>query len=153
VIKLSTKGRYGTRLMLNLAQNYNNGNEAVILKSVSDNEEISIRYLEQIVIPLKISRLVKSIRGAGGGYTLARHPSEIKVSEILHALEGACCLVDCVDDSDYCDRIPICASFEIWKEASRLLRDYFDSITLQDLIKISDKKKAKGKAKSKAKDN
>jgi len=139
--------------MLNLAQNYNNGNEAVILKSVSDNEEISIRYLEQIVIPLKISRLVKSIRGAGGGYTLARHPSEIKVSEILHALEGACCLVDCVDDSDYCDRIPICASFEIWKEASRLLRDYFDSITLQDLIKISDKKKAKGKAKSKAKDN
>jgi len=151
VIKLSTKGRYGTRLMLNLAQNYNNGNEAVILKSVSDNEEISIRYLEQIVIPLKISRLVKSIRGAGGGYTLARHPSEIKVSEILHALEGACCLVDCVDDPDYCDRIPICASFEIWKEASRLLKNYFDSITLQDLIKISDKKKAKGKAKSKAK--
>ena len=151
MIKLSTKGRYGTRLMLNLAQNYNNGNEAVILKSVSDNEDISIRYLEQIVIPLKISRLVKSIRGAGGGYTLARHPSEIKVSEILHALEGSCCLVDCVEDPDYCDRIPICASFEIWKEASKLLRDYFDGITLQDLIKISDKKNAKGKTKSKAK--
>jgi len=151
VIKLSTKGRYGTRLMQNLAQNYNNGNEAVILKSVSDNEEISIRYLEQIVIPLKISRLVKSIRGAGGGYTLARHPSEIKVSEILHALEGSCCLVDCVEDPDYCNRIPICATYDIWKEASRLLKDYFDSITLQDLIKISDKKNAKGKAKSKAK--
>jgi len=151
VIKLSTKGRYGTRLMQNLAQNYNNGNEAVILKSISDNEEISIRYLEQIVIPLKISRLVKSIRGAGGGYTLARHPSEIKVSEILHALEGSCCLVDCVEDPDYCDRIPICASYDIWKEASNLLKDYFDSITLQDLIKISDKKNAKGKAKSKAK--
>jgi len=151
VIKLSTKGRYGTRLMLNLAHNYNNGNEAVILKSISDNEEISIRYLEQIVIPLKISRLVKSIRGAGGGYTLARHPSEIKVSEILHALEGSCCLVDCVEDPDYCDRIPICASYDIWKEASNLLKDYFDSITLQDLVKLSDKKNAKGKAKSKAK--
>lgn len=151
MIKLSTKGRYGTRLMLNLAHNYNNGNEAVILKSVSDNEEISIRYLEQIVIPLKISRLVKSIRGAGGGYTLARSPSEIKVSEILHALEGSCCLVDCIEDPDYCDRIAICASFEVWKEASRLLGGYFDSITLQDLIKISDKKKPKGKAKSKAK--
>jgi len=137
--------------MLNLAHNYNNGNEAVILKSVSDNEEISIRYLEQIVIPLKISRLVKSIRGAGGGYTLARRPSEIKVSEILHALEGSCCLVDCVDDPDYCDRIPICATFEVWKNASNLLIDYFDSITLQDLIKISDKKNAKVKAKSKAK--
>ncbi len=137
--------------MLNLAHNYNNGNEAVILKSVSDNEEISIRYLEQIVIPLKIGRLVKSIRGAGGGYTLARRPSEIKVSEILHALEGSCCLVDCIEDPDYCDRIPICTSYEIWKEASRLLRDYFDSITLQDLIKIDDKKKPKVKAKSKAK--
>ncbi len=151
MIKLSTKGRYGTRLMLNLALNYSNGNEAVILKSVSDEEEISIRYLEQIVIPLKISRLVKSIRGAGGGYILARHPSEIKVSEILHALEGACCLVDCVDDPDYCDRIPICAPFEIWKDASKLLRDYFDGITLQDLIKIHDKKNAKSKTKSKAK--
>ncbi|HDZ27148.1 hypothetical protein LCGC14_1185210 [marine sediment metagenome] len=151
MIKLSTKGRYGTRLMLNLAHNYNNGNEAVILKSVSDNEEISIRYLEQIVIPLKINRLVKSIRGAGGGYTLARRPSEIKVSDILHALEGSCCLVDCIEDPDYCHRIPICASFEIWKEASRLLKDYFESITLQDLIKIDDKKKPKGKVKSKAK--
>lgn len=151
MIKLSTKGRYGTRLMQNLAQNYNNGNEAVILKSVSDNENISIRYLEQIVIPLKISRLVKSIRGAGGGYTLARHPSEIKVSEILHALEGSCCLVDCGEDPDYCDRIPICASYDIWKEASNLLKDYFDSITLQDLIKLSDKKNPTGKAKSKAK--
>ncbi len=151
MIKLSTKGRYGTRLMLNLAHNYNNGNEAVILKSVSDNEEISIRYLEQIVIPLKISRLLKSIRGAGGGYTLARRPSEIKVIEILHALEGSCCLVDCIEDPDYCDRIPICASYEIWKEASRLLRDYFDSITLQDLIKIDNKKNPKDKAKSKAK--
>jgi len=137
--------------MQNLAQNYNNGNEAVILKSVSDNEEISIRYLEQIVIPLKISRLVKSIRGAGGGYTLARHPSEIKVSEILHALEGSCCLVDCVEDPDYCDRIPICASYDIWEKASNLLKNYFDSITLQDLIKLSDKKNATGKAKSKAK--
>jgi Rrf2 family protein len=137
--------------MLNLAQNYNNGNEAVILKSVSDEEEISIRYLEQIVIPLKISRLVKSIRGAGGGYTLARHPSEIKVSEILHALEGSCCLVDCVEDDDYCDRISICASFELWNDASKLLRDYFDGVTLQDLIKIHDKKNAKGKTKSKAK--
>ena len=150
MIKLSTKGRYGARLMLNLARHYNNGNEAVILKSVSDEEEISIRYLEQIVIPLKINRLVKSIRGAGGGYTLARQPSDIKLSEILQALEGTCCLVDCVDDPDYCHLIPVCATYEIWKEASILLRDYFKSITLQDLIVIFNKKSAKAKAKSKA---
>ena len=150
MIKLSTKGRYGARLMLNLAQHYNDGNEAVILKSVSDEEEISIRYLEQIVIPLKINRLVKSIRGAGGGYTLARNPSDIKLSEILQALEGTCCLVDCVDDPDYCHLIPICATYEIWKKASNLLKDCFENITLQNLIEISNKKNTKAKAKSKA---
>lgn len=151
MIKLSTKGRYGSRLMLNLAHNYKNGNEAVILKSVSDEEEISIRYLEQIVIPLKINKLVKSIRGAGGGYTLARHPSKIKLSEILHALEGACCLVDCVDDGDYCPRVSICATHDVWTQASELLKNYFGNITLQDLIEMSNKKNSKAKSKSKTK--
>jgi len=151
MIKLSTKGRYGARLMLNLAHHYKNGNEAVILKNVSEEEEISIRYLEQIVITLKINRLVKSIRGAGGGYSLAKRPSDIKLIEILNVLEGTCCLVDCVDDEDYCHLIPICATHDIWKEASRLLKDYFESITLQDLIEISNKKKAKSKAKKKLK--
>jgi Rrf2 family protein len=153
MIRLSTKGRYGARLMLNLAYHYKNGNEAVILKSVSDEEDISIRYLEQIVIPLKINRLVKSIRGAGGGYTLARHPSKIKLNEILHALEGSCCLVECVEDSDFCNRMAICATYEIWKKASDLLKDYFGNITLQDLIEISNKKNTKTKLKSKSKNN
>jgi Rrf2 family protein len=147
MIKLSTKGRYGTRLMLNLAQHYNNGNESVILKNISDQEEISIRYLEQIIIPLKIARLVKSIRGAGGGYTLSRAPSEIKLDEILHALEGSCCLVDCVEDEDYCHLIPICATYEIWKEATNMLKKYFSSITLQDLTEISKKKNRQAKKK------
>jgi len=153
MIRLSTKGRYGARLMLNLAYHYKNGNEAVILKSVSDEEEISIRYLEQIVIPLKINRLVKSIRGAGGGYTLARHPSKIKLSEILHALEGSCCLVECVEDSDFCNRMAVCATYEIWKKASDILKDYFGNITLQDLIEISNRKNTKTKAKSRSKNN
>ena len=118
--------------------------------SVSDEEEISIRYLEQIIIPLKINKLVKSIRGAGGGYTLARHPSKIKVAEILHALEGSCCLVDCVEDDDYCDRISICATYDIWTEASNLLKNYFGKLSIQDLIEITKKKKAKAKTKSKS---
>jgi len=140
MIRLSTKGRYGTRLMLNLAHHYNNGNESIILKNVSDEEDISIRYLEQIIIPLKINKLVKSIRGAGGGYILARHPSKIKLSEILHALEGACCLVECVDDEDYCDRIKTCATYEIWKESSHLLKNYFEKTTLQDVVETDRKK-------------
>jgi len=140
MIRLSTKGRYGTRLMLNLAHHYNNGNESIILKNVSDEEDISIRYLEQIIIPLKINKLVKSIRGAGGGYILARHPSKIKLREILHALEGACCLVECVDDEDYCDRIKTCATYEIWKESSHLLKNYFEKTTLQDVVETDRKK-------------
>lgn len=153
MIRLSTKGRYGTRLMLNLAHHYNNGNEAVVLKNVSSDEDISIRYLEQIIIALKISRLVKSIRGAGGGYTLAKNPSKIKLSEILHALEGSCCLVDCVEDNDYCPRIPICATHEIWKEASNMLKKYFENITLQDLIELAKKKNAKARGKTKARNH
>jgi Rrf2 family protein len=141
MIRLSTKGRYGTRLMLNLANNYNNGNDAIILKSVSDAEKISIRYLEQIIIPLKINKLVKSIRGAGGGYILARNPSQIKLSDILDSLEGTMSLVECVEDQDYCKRIDECATHEVWKEASSMLQDYFESLTLKDLAEHENKKK------------
>jgi len=140
MIKLSTKGRYGTRLMLNLALHYNAGQELVILKNVSKEEEISIRYLEQIIIPLKLSKLVKSIRGAGGGYILTQPPSELKLIEIIEALEGPIALVDCVDDLDQCDRMPRCATYEIWKEATILLRDYFSKTTLQDLVERSQEK-------------
>jgi Rrf2 family protein len=138
--------------MLNLAQRYANGNVAVILKNVSTEEDISIRYLEQIIIPLKINKLVKSIRGAGGGYTLSRPPSQITVCDILKALEGSCALVDCIEDEGYCDRLSTCASFEIWKEASNILKKYFESVTLQDLIEIAKKKqrKVKDKARTKA---
>jgi Rrf2 family protein len=145
MIRLSTKGRYGTRLMLNLAANYLEGNKAVILKRISEEEEISIRYLEQIIIPLKIKRLVKSIRGASGGYTLARPPAEIKLSEILESLEGSFSLVECVEDDEYCKRFPNCPTHQVWKEASIILKDYFDNKSLKDLIKISKKIRTESK--------
>ncbi|MFA9452339.1 MAG: Rrf2 family transcriptional regulator [Candidatus Aminicenantaceae bacterium] len=143
MIRLSTKGRYGTRLMLNLALHYDDGQKAHILKHVSDEEEISIRYLEQIIIPLKINKLVKSIRGAGGGYILARNPADIRLSEILYALEGTCCLVECVEDDEYCQRTPNCVTHEVWEEASLMLKNYFESITLEDLVKRVKKKSRK----------
>ena len=148
MIRVSTKGRYGTRLMLNLARNYNNGQKAVILKHVAEEEEISIRYLEQIIIPLKIYKLVKSIRGAGGGYTLARKPSEITLCSILEALEGSCALVDCVEDKELCHRLPTCAAYEIWKEASELLKGYFEKVTLQYVLDICAKKLPRTKDKA-----
>jgi Rrf2 family protein len=150
MLRLSTKGRYGTRLMLNLARHYDDGHRTVILKDVSTEEEISIRYLEQIIIPLKINRLVKSVRGAGGGYTLARAPEQIKLSEILHALEGSCCLVECMEDPDFCDRINTCPTYDIWKGASELLKGYFSAITLRDIVENADKKKKKPGVKAKA---
>ena len=143
MIKLSTKGRYGTRLMLNLSLHYNEGRDAVVLKNISEEEGLSIRYLEQIIIPLKINKLVKSVRGAGGGYTLARPPSEINLCEIIEVLEGSCALVDCVEDPDCCERMEECATFEVWKEASELLKKYFESKTLQDLVEIFNKKRQK----------
>jgi Rrf2 family protein len=143
MIKLSTKGRYGTRLMLNLALHFNEGKDAVVLKNISEEEELSIRYLEQIIIPLKINKLVKSVRGAGGGYTLARDPSQINLCEIIEVLEGSCSLVDCVEDPDSCERMTECATYEIWCEASELLQKYFESKTLQDLVGIAKKKRQK----------
>jgi Rrf2 family cysteine metabolism transcriptional repressor len=131
--------------MLNLARNYNNGQKAVILKHIAEEEEISIRYLEQIIIPLKIYKLVKSIRGAGGGYTLARKPSEITLCSILEALEGSCALVDCVEDKEICHRLPTCAAYEIWREASEILKNYFDKVTLQYVLDICEKKVPRGK--------
>jgi Rrf2 family protein len=130
--------------MLNLALHYTDGKEAVVLKNISEEEDLSIRYLEQIIIPLKIHKLVKSVRGAGGGYTLARDPSKITVCEIIEVLEGSCSLVDCVDDGEFCDRVTECATHEIWKEASELLKNYFESKTLQDLV-ITAKKKSQKK--------
>jgi Rrf2 family protein len=135
MIRLSTKGRYGTRLMLNLAQHYkDDSNKAVILKNISDCEDISIRYLEQIIIPLKINKLVKSVRGAGGGYILGREPSQIKLSEILETLEGPFSLVECTDDEEYCDRATECTVYDVWKKANTMLRDYFEGLSLQDLL-------------------
>lgn len=147
MIKLSTKGRYGTRLMLALGRAYSEGKKSLILKNVAEEEGISLRYLEQIIIPLKFANLVKSIRGAGGGYSLTRKPSEIKLVDILEALEGPCALVDCVIDKNFCSRLPRCAVFEIWKEASKVLEDYFSKVTLQTLLDICEKK-AKAKRKS-----
>jgi len=125
--------------MLNLAHHYTEGEESVILRNISKEEDISIRYLEQIIIPLKINKLVKSTRGAGGGYALALDPSKIKLLHIIEILEGDISLVDCVDDENCCERRPDCPTFELWKEATRLLKDYFGNITLQQLLEKSNK--------------
>ena len=146
MIKVMTKGHYATKLMLNLASRYKVDGNATMLKRISEEEKISLRYLEQIIIPLRIDKLVKSFRGAGGGYTLARDPSKISVLEILECIDGPCYLTECVEDPSVCEQTSSCAAHEVWKGATLLLKNYFESFTLTDLLKISDKKLKKARS-------
>jgi Rrf2 family protein len=140
--KVTTKGHYGMRLMVNLARRYRKGQTAVPIKVIAEEEGLSMQYLQQMTIPLQIQGLIKSTRGSRGGHILARKPSEIKLCEILQALEGSCGLVECVDDAAFCERTGDCGLYEVWKGASDLLKDYFEKHTLQDILDIGDRKNA-----------
>ena len=148
--KITTKGHYGMRLMVNLARKSREGKTSVPIKEIAREEGLSMQYLQQMTIPLQIHNLIKSTRGARGGHTLTRKPSEIRLCEILNALEGTCGLVECVDDAAFCDPIGDCGLYEIWKGASAILEDYFDRHTLQDILDIADRKGGTDRKKAKA---
>jgi len=132
-MKLSTRSRYGVRLMLSLAIHRNRG--PMFLKDIAQSEDISEKYLSQIIIPLKARGLVNTFRGAHGGYTLGRPASEIKLRDIVEPLEGDLCLVDCIKTPAVCGRSTECVTRDIWNEMNSLLLDFLDSYTLEDLIK------------------
>ena len=129
-MKISTRGRYGIRLMLALALNYNNG--TIPLKTIAKDQGISEKYLEQIINPLTKSGLVKSFRGAQGGYTLTNPPEATTVGEILRVLEGSLSPVDCVDHPN-CANSDHCVSLSIWKKMKVALDEVVDNITLADM--------------------
>ena len=129
-MKISTRGRYGIRLMLALALNYNNG--TIPLKTIAKDQGISDKYLEQIINPLTKSGLVKSFRGAQGGYTLTNPPEATTVGEILRVLEGSLSPVDCVDHPN-CANSDHCVSLSIWKKMKVALDEVVDNITLADM--------------------
>jgi len=131
LMSFSTRGRYGTRAMLELALNYGKG--PVPLKDVAKRQELSQKYLDQLVMSLKTIGLVRSIRGARGGYVLARSPAQIKLSEVIRALDGPILSVDCLDDPDACNRVSFCAVREVWEEARQAIDNVLESTTLQDL--------------------
>lgn len=139
-MKLSTKGRYGVRAMLDLALNYGKG--PIFLKDIAKRQEISFRYLEQLIIPLKASGLIKSSRGSKGGYELARPPWEIKLSEIIYVLEGSLAPVECVNYPQKCHRSINCVTREVWIELYNSIKSNLESTTLQELINLYFKKQA-----------
>ncbi len=132
-MKLSTRSRYGTRLMLDMAQHYHNG--PIHLSDVAKRQDISVKYLEQIIIPLKKGGYIKSLRGPKGGHILARPPEEITVKEIVALLEEGTSLVECCDNSTVCQRSDICPTRLLWKEASEAMFERLQAISLADLVK------------------
>ena len=131
-MKISTKIRYGTRAMLELASHYGEG--PIELKEIAKRESISVKYLEQVIVPLRTAGLVKSVRGSKGGYSLAKPPSEICLNDLIEILEGPLNLIECLNDSKICQRIPTCVTRDIWKEVSEAIQGIFHSVTLEDMV-------------------
>ena len=134
-MKLSTRSRYGTRLMLDMAQHYNQG--PIQLGDIAKRQDISVKYLEQILIPLKKARFVDSVRGPKGGHVLARPPEEITVGEIVALLEDGDSLVECTARGEVCGRAGACPTRRVWQEASEAMFDKLKSVTLADLVETA----------------
>lgn len=133
-MKISTRGRYALRLMLDLA--LCPAGTPVSLRDIARRQEISEKYLEQIISMLNKAGFVQSIRGAQGGYLLKKEPSEYTVGEILRLTEGDLSLVDCVgEENGSCRRKPECATARIWERISEAVNQVVDGITLADMVK------------------
>ncbi len=131
-MKISTKIRYGARAMLELASRYGEG--PIELKEIAKKEDISLKYLEQVIIPLRTAGLVKSMRGSKGGYSLAKSPSEIYLNDLVEVLEGPVEIIDCLRDPKVCRKVSSCVTRDIWEEVSQAIRKIFCSITLEDMV-------------------
>ena len=132
-VKISTKGRYALRMMLDLAEHQGDG--YVALKDIAQRQGISKKYLEQIVPMLGRADVLRTTRGYQGGYRLARAPQEYTVGEILCLTEGGLAPVACLDQHpNPCPRCGACATLPMWEGLERVIRNYLDGITLQDLL-------------------
>ena len=131
-MKLSTRSRYGVRAMFDLAQH--EGVSPQSIRAIADRQELSEAYLEQLIGPLRESGLVKSVRGAQGGYVLARDSASITVGDIIRALDGEMDLVDCLGNSAGCDRAATCPSRSVWRLLSDRLSQAADTVTLRDMV-------------------
>ncbi|NLA75048.1 MAG: Rrf2 family transcriptional regulator [Deltaproteobacteria bacterium] len=140
-MKLSTRVRYGVRLMVELAERYGQG--PVFLKEIAAELGLSEKYLSLIVIPLRSAGLLYSARGASGGYSLARDPREISLREVVGALEGELCLVDCVRDPSTCDRTSHCPSREVWEKVGDRISEALSQATLAQMAYDSQEKRNK----------
>ena len=131
-MKLSTRGRYGTRLMLELAKQHGKG--PISMSDISKNQKIPIKYLEQLIIPLKKAKLITSVRGPKGGHMLSRAPQDINLWEILLRLESKFTFVDCLADETACESVPTCPVRFVWGKAFDSMKAIFMATTLLDVL-------------------
>lgn len=139
-MKVSTKGRYALRLMLDLAMNGEEGN-VIRIKDIAERQQISDKYLEQIISVLNKAGYVRSVRGPQGGYALKKKPEEYTVGMILRLTEGSLAPVPCVEDEElFCEREKQCATVEVWKRLNDAVNNVLDNMTLADLVEIQKEK-------------
>jgi len=138
-MKLSSRTRYGIRAILDLAENIGSG--PLQIRVIAQRQDISIKYLEQLMATLRSAGFVRSIRGAKGGYVLAKAPVQIKLSDVFNALEGPVITAECVENQNYCARAADCITRQLWAQLQYAIQNVLQSITLQDLVdRAKDKK-------------
>ena len=131
---VSTKGRYALRVMIDLAENANDG--YIPMKDIAARQKLSLKYLERIVPALSKNNLIEGVHGKGGGYRLTRTPNQYTVGEILRLTEGDLAPVSCLECSaEPCERMDECRTIGMWSKFNKLTNEYFDSITIADLMK------------------
>ena len=136
-MKISTRGRYALRVMIDLAEHSGDGYTA--MKSVAERQGVSLKYMEKILPLLVGAGLVEGVTGKRGGYRLTRNPREYKVGDILRLTEGSLSPVACVDcNAEHCDKAAECRTRPMWSELSKQINNYLDSITLEDLMQKSE---------------
>ncbi len=133
MLRLSTKGQYGVRAMYEIARAYP---EPVTIKRISEAQDLSISYLEQILNRLKHRGLLHSIKGPGGGYVLSRRPEEINIIDILRELEGPLALTSCLNPEEGCVRIEVCVTHLLWKRLGEQIEGFLKTISLKDLLRL-----------------
>ncbi len=137
-MKLSTRSRYGARLMVDLARHYREG--PVQVGEIAKREGLSVKYLEQLIIPLKQAKLIKSVRGPKGGHMLAKSPDKITLGDIVRVLEGHAELVDCLKEPSLCDRSTNCVTRGAWEMATRAMYKELDGVSLSQMARDKEKK-------------
>jgi Rrf2 family protein len=139
-MKLSTRARYGTRALLDLATQ--GSKEPVSLKDIAKRQQISLQYLEHLMTPLIAAGMVRSVRGPKGGVLLAKPSEQILLSEIVQLLEGSIAPVDCVDNPKLCPRSGLCVTRDVWDEVKKAIDGVLEGMTLQNMVDRQEKKNA-----------